>query len=264
MSGLLRTPVNPLNANVDHGSDFVEPPAPTAGYTQDLRSQYVPTQPMPQPVPQPVMPGLVGQTPAYIAAGAVEDDGFSRIQSVGFGAYPRVKLETGHFWLDNDRFGTEFIAQFLKQRPVFVYRPTNTERMPNGDRVPVVWSYDQVFSTKGEDLATLLAAWRAEGFAPMVKEQAEVVAILHAQGHQGKVVLLSIPPQSVARLRGYANVCLAVHGRKATQLLTRVKAGEPIKSGSTSFVPWTFEVAGDLPTQPILPGQPGQPMLAAA
>lgn len=298
MSGLLRNPVNPLNASVspafaataavaddvppfydeapDHtaqpqptpsnpgyGAQGYQGPAAAPGYAfstpaatpvYQAPAAAVPGHAYPQPVQAPeypqttAVPAQYAQPPApanrAVAPVFSGDDGFGAVAPVTYGAYPRLKLESGVFWLDGQKLGTEFLVQFIQRRTVLVYRDTTDS---NDKNAKVVWSYDGVSTTKGESVEAILRQWKASGRTPApVRETSEAIGMIQSEPHYGKVIMMSIPQQSHNRLMGYNNVLMQVHGKKANQVLTRVAVGEPVKFGNTSFTPWNFDLHAPL------------------
>lgn len=279
MSGLLRNPVNPLNASVspafaapafaavaddvppfyDEPPDHTAQPQPTPSnpgygaqgyqgpaavpgqaYAQPVQApEYPQTTAVPAQYAQPLAPA--NRTVAPVFSG---DDGFGAVAPVTYGAYPRLKLESGVFWLDGQKLGTEFLVQFIQRRTVLVYRDTTDS---NDKNAKVVWSYDGVSTTKGESVEAILRQWKASGRTPApVRETSEAIGMIQSEPHYGKVIMMSIPQQSHNRLMGYNNVLMQVHGKKANQVLTRVAVGEPVKFGNTSFTPWNFDLHAPL------------------
>lgn len=235
MSGLLRQPVNPLNATAPVTATAPYMEASSAPWDEAPVPEAVANPPA--PIQQAALPA-VPSMPTFLGAGT--DDGFGQIEAVSFGAYPRVKLDNGMFWFDAERLGQEFMAQFVQKRDVMVYRDTADG---NDKQAQVFWTSDNQFTHKGEDVASILNKWRAAGKNPTMRVTAEVVAIIQSGPHAGKFATLSIPAQSRNKLHGYNNILLTQFGKKASQVITRVFVGDLVKSGQTSFTPWAFELA---------------------
>lgn len=238
MSGLLRQPVNPLNATAPATATAPVMEASSVPWDKAAEAVATPPAPLQQTAMTAVQPAA--GMPTFLSPGT--DDGFGQIEAVSFGAYPRVKLDNGMFWFDAERLGQEFLAQFVQKRDVMVYRDTADG---NDKNAQVFWTSDNQFTHKGEDVASILNKWRAAGKNPTMRVTAEVVAIIQSGAHAGKFATLSIPAQSRNKLHGYNNILLTQFGKKASQVITRVFVGDLVKSGQTSFTPWAFELAAE-------------------
>lgn len=255
MSLLNRQSVNPLTANAtaaaaaanvpfDPSEDFSQAQAPAQPSTFAAPAQEVANLPVDLSTPGPAHfapPAVASLVPA---AGAF-DDGFDDL-TPGFGALPRVKMEAGHFWCDSERVGTEFVAQFIQSKKVFIWRD---RRADAPGEAKAAWSNDGVTCQNGLTVEEVRAKWVRDGQPAeehVMRETREVIAMVLTGPMKDKVVQLSIPQQSVNKMAGYRGQLLATRGRRIPDVLTRVHVGEPIKTKQGSFTPWAFEYAGEL------------------
>ena len=169
---------------------------------------------------------------------APSNDGFDELEG-GYGAFPTVKLERGDiFRIDGDKLGTEFLVTIIGVRPIFLWK----DRESADDSVGrVAWSYDNLTSTREENLKDLISLWQDEGFHPTSRKYVEVQAEIMDGVWSGHLVILSISPQSVPRLYAYRETLQLQRHLQIPQVVTRVFVGEPIKSHGISFRPWAFE-----------------------
>ena len=174
--------------------------------------------------------------PAPVQFAAHNDDGFDDIEA-GYGAFPMVKLDSGMFYIDNEKLGTEFTAHMFQSRKIFMYRAGTA-----GSKDAVVaYSYDHQYTCSGSALASILREWESEGLVPECEERREVAATITSGDHAGEIVLLSVPPTGATKLAGYRDRLKQSRGLRPSQVITRIKAGEPIKTKNNTFIPWTFE-----------------------
>lgn len=243
MSGLLRNPVNPLN-NVS-GAVVAETQVDTA--TGEIISSADPV------VETSQQTAVATAHPSAVAAVApttqmlpiTDNDGFDDLD-LGFGAFPRVKLEAGKFWVGSEIYGDKLIAHIAKIQKVYVIRD-RADQNDKGGRA--IWSYDGTYTTTGESVEAVKAKWASEGFtAPVVRETGEAVALLKDGKLAGKVVMLSIPQQSMNKLAGYHKELQLTRGKRVSEVLTEVAVGDPVKAGSGTFTPWNFNYFGALET----------------
>lgn len=169
---------------------------------------------------------------------APSNDGFDELEG-GYGAFPTVKLEGGDIYrINGDLLGTEFSAAIIGVRPIFLWK----DRESADDSVGrVAWSYDNLTSTREENLRDLIRLWQDEGFHPTSRKYVEVLAEIMDGAWSGQLVILSISPQSVLRLFAYRDTLQLQKHLQIPQVITRVFVGEPIKSRGISFRPWAFE-----------------------
>lgn len=259
MSGLLRNPVNPLAANpapqanpvneesqaYQEAQPYQEAPAPTQAQTpvqsfNDLASEI--HYPNPPQMPAQAVAQVSVQVPAALPVGNA-DDGFDDIE-VTFSSYPRVKLEAGKFWAGTENLGDAFTAHIAAIRRVYVIRDREDQNDKDGR---AIWSYDGVTTTMHQSVAAIKAQWAKEGFRdPVTRETGEACALIKDGKMAGRMVMLSIPQQSMAKLSGYHNELKLSRGMRASQVLTRVYVSDPVKAKSGTFTPWGFAYAGPL------------------
>lgn len=245
MSGLLRNPVNPLNAAAPQANPvhedipaFDEAPAVEEAYA--VTALATAEAHYPQPVQQST---AIGRYEHPALAVNAYDDGFDSIE-VNFSSYPRVKLEAGKFWAGTENLGDQFTAQLAQVRKVYVVRD-RADQNDKGGRA--IWTHDGETTTQGLSVAAIKAKWASEGFTdPVTRETGEGVALIKDGKMAGRMVMLSIPQQSMAKLAGYHNELKLSRGLRASQVLTRVYVSEPVKASSGTFTPWGFAYAGPL------------------
>jgi hypothetical protein len=85
-----------------------------------------------------------------------------------------VKLDGGDVYrIDGEILGTEFQVRMIRVRYIFLWKG----RDPRDDGIPrLVWSYDNLTTTREENLSDILRVWRAEGDEPIPRKYAEVMA----------------------------------------------------------------------------------------
>ncbi|MFN5746604.1 MAG: hypothetical protein ACK443_11040 [Methylococcaceae bacterium] len=251
MSGLLRNPVNPLT-NSAPPSAPAPAPAPVE-FSNETGEIY-------DPSPEALVPSAIALaaataattpqlfTPAVsLPVSTLQDfeDGFDDAET-DFGAFPRIKLDNGWFWNGNEKIGTSFSAHMCKMRKVYIYNDRQREHPT--DITETAYTYDNVYTTKGVLLESVFAEWKAKGHhAPILRVNAIVTSLIKDGPYAGQVVELSVAKQSIPKLAGYRDSLYLTRGKRISQVITRVKVGEPIKTSSgTTFTPWAFEYVEDL------------------
>lgn len=254
MSLLRNQPVNPLNNPVVADQAPAVEPTTTTGYAQPVANDpmaavaYAAPAQVPAQFHQPsqVVPAV---SPLPLASVSAFNDGFDDLDGdVGYGSFPRVKLDSGTFWMDDQTIGTEFVCNIFYIRNQYIWRMDDGD----DDDADVVWTYDDIsqnpnaLTTRGEPLGDILADWRAQGHNPTRRDIYEASATIIGGQYDGALVLLSIPPTSKPRFAGYKVKVHQLMRTRIPNVLTKVSAGSPIKSkkGSRTFQPWTFEFAG--------------------
>jgi hypothetical protein len=235
-------PVNPLNraapeqaldtetsSYVQHEELPAETPQHVAMQQADQAYEVVPAQ---------------SRLPVQASAPAQFDDGLGDDVELGFGALPRVKLDKGFFWLDDQRMGEEFECHIFQKRDQYVYHNKK------GNDAQVAWSYEDIdknpnaVTTKGEPLAAVLNRWKAEGHdTPRKNLTYEVAAMIIGGEYDGAVVMLSVPSASTKKFDGYKKVTSLTKGLRLNQIVTKAKIGPIIKVDDGTFQPWVFEYA---------------------
>lgn len=260
MTGLLRNPVNPLNASAAPAQEAYVPTPPEAYATQvdystgEMVLPEINPAPMQVPAQAPVQvpavahPVALAPTTGMMSLGAapVPSDSFSNLK-VGFGAFPRLKMDAGKFWAGSEMIGTEFLANLVDQRPLFVIRDRENSTEKGSQ---VIWSYDGETTTQGQRVADVRASWAMNGQSKhVIRETSEVLAIILDGKFANRLVTFAVPQQSVVRLAGYSRECELLHRRAVSQVVTRIYVGEPIKGSTATFTPWGFQYVGPYEVQ---------------
>lgn len=242
MTLLRNQPVNPLNnPTVAAPAAPVEQPIPpVASYEEPQTTGYL----------QPAANALPAVTPLPVQASQF-NDGFDDLDDeIGFGSFSRVKLDSGIFWFDEDKMGSEFTCNIFQVKKVYIHRSKE-----EGSDAQAVWSYEDItknpnaVTTAGEPVAQVIARWKAEGHSPVVRNTLEAAAMIIGGEHDGAVAMLAIPQTSAKKFAGYSKVLGVTKGRRVPQVITKVGVGSPIKTGTRTFQPWTFEAVGDYQPQ---------------
>ncbi len=169
---------------------------------------------------------------------AHSNDGFDELES-GYGAFPTVKLEKGDiFRINGDLLGTEFSVAMIRVRSLYLWKD---QEFTDDGMGRLAWSYDNLTSTREENLKDLISLWQDEGFHPISRKYAEVLAEIMDGFWSGQMVILSVSPESVPRLFAYRETLQLQRHLQIPQVITRIFVGEPIKSRGISFRPWAFE-----------------------
>lgn len=236
-------PVNPLNRAAPEQALDTESVYPAYAQEETPPQAYPQEEPLPAETPQHVAMRS-SQAVAQAAPPAQFDDGLGDDVELGFGALPRIKLDKGFFWLDDQRMGEEFECHIFQKRDQFVYHNKK------GNDAQVAWSYDDIdknpnaVTTKGEPLAAVLNRWRAEGHdTPRKAMTYEVAAMIIGGEYDGVVATLSVPSASTKKFDGYKKVTSLTKGLRLNQLVTKAKIGPIIKVDDGTFQPWVFEYA---------------------
>lgn len=237
MSLLRNQPVNPLNkpAVAEQAPPVQELDQVTMATLPAETAEHIAHQVIPATNPLPVQ-----------ASQGHFNDGFDDLdEELGFGSFSRIKLDSGIFWLDDQKFGTSFNCNIFQVRKVYIHRSKE-----QGDDAQAVWCYEDfdqnpnAMTTNGEPVASVLSRWRAEGHDPVKRITYEAAATIVGGEHDGQIATLSIPQASTKKFAGYSKVMTMTKGLRVPQVITKVSVGDPIKSGTRSFQPWVFEYAG--------------------
>lgn len=204
-------------------------------------------------VPQrQVMPGVLRQlaeasqqlvlpTPYQPPAG----DGFDELNA-GFGAFPTVKLDGGQFSIEQQTMGTEFEANILSIKKLFIWQLEDGDHQHDNQ---FVRSYDNLSTTCGRSLRDVMLAWQAKGHRPKQREMTEALTEIQSGVWQGQLVTLSIPPRSASRLAAYAEVLQRRNRLRVPEVITRISVGDLITTKTGVFHHWTFEFLQEVPRQ---------------
>jgi hypothetical protein len=166
------------------------------------------------------------------------NDGFDQLEG-GYGAFPMVKLEGGDiFRINGDLLGTEVSVAMIRVRSLYLWKDRESA---DDSLARLAWSYDNLTSTREENLKEIVTKWQEEGYQPVMRRYAEVLAEIMDGVWSGQLVILSISPQSVPRLFAYRETLQLQRHLQIPQVITRIFVGEPIKSRGISFRPWAFE-----------------------
>ena len=174
-----------------------------------------------------------------------QDNGFDDLES-GYGSFPTVKLDGDQFFIDNEPMGKEFQAVILSVKKKFIWKATE---MMDAPEKQLRWSYDNMNTTKGEPLISVVSRWQAEGYLPRHNELCEAMAEIQAGAWVGKLVVLNIPPQSKLRLGGYKEVLQMQKHMQIPEVITRVFVDKPVTTKGNTFRPWGFDFVQEVPRQ---------------
>ena len=214
LSSRIRSGATADRANSDGGPDSLTTPT---GYHH--------------PGIQPVLPTDFQQPPS-------NDDGFDDLRA-GYGAFPVVRLDGSNVYrIDGEVLGTEFLVNMFKVRPIYLWKDRETV---DDSMARLAWSYDNLTTTREENLKEIISVWRAEGYPPIARKYAEVMAEIQDGAWAGKLVVLSVSPQSVGRLHAYRETVQFQKCLRIPEVITRIFVGEPIKTRSITYRPWAFE-----------------------
>ena len=252
---------------IDRGT--VEAPAPVPAPAPAPQAEPATTEPVAQhetastlaqqaaPAPAPVATEAAPtQMPATRAAGAVtmtsgdnkvqtqlEDDGFSGLD-FGFGSFPMITLQNDGTFQSSEggSLGTSFDVVLLGSVPKWIFK--NDQKGPAED---FFYTFDQVVSTGGEQVAAILGEWDNKGYKYETKKYLDVQAQLVTDDEDnGSLVLLSIPPTSITKFSGYIATVRGRHQSRLDQCVTRVSLGEKVTKVKHPFHPWAFQFLSPL------------------
>lgn len=159
-----------------------------------------------------------------------------------FTSFPILKLEKRNFELSNDeRVGDDLKVVIAEMKVKYLYQSTHAEQK---DR-EVVYSYDKNAHINDPDTVETIRKWKEEaGVDFTIKKYLEVLAFMldddrdHKMDNQ--IVMLQIPPKSIAKLSGYLTSQEA-SGREIGSYVTIISAGKEVGHGQTAFYPWEFK-----------------------
>ena len=231
-------------------------PVTTEPVSQNAAANVVATQAAPAPAPVAVV-NPPAQLPATRAAGAIpmvatgvqaqlEFEGFAGL-NFGFGSFPMISLQNnGQFQSsEGGSLGTEFYVSVLGSVPKWIYK--NNQKGPAED---FFYTFDKITAVNGESCESILDGWRARGWQWELKQYLDVQAQLVTNDEDnGCIVLLSVPPTSIAKFSGYIATVRGRHNKNVKAVITRVYLGELVTKVKHPFHPWAFAYHGDMPQQ---------------
>ena len=233
-------------------------PATTAPQEQARAADVVATQVAPNPTPVAVEDPPT-QLPATREAGAgalttagvgdsmtaaLENDGFEGLE-FGFGAFPQISLQNnGTFeYSGGGLIGIDFYCIILGSKAKYIYKNGQKKALED-----FVYSYDKEYTLQGGLVQAKLDEWVGKGWVPEEKKYLDVQAqIVSNDQHNGELVLLSIPPNSINRFSGYIATVQGRHGKSIKKVITHCYLGDRVTKGEYPFNPWAFAMYGDAP-----------------
>lgn len=201
----------------------------------------LPLQPTaPAQVPQAPVPSVgTSMTATGGILGGLQEEGFDGLE-MGFGAFPTVKLQGETFSTsEEESLGNTFACVIHGSRKKYFLKCKDSQ-----DAEEFVYTYDKQVTSGGKPIADILQAWAEKGWTkPVWKEYLDVTAqIVEIQSRSlGKVVLLSIPKTSNARLTGYLTTLKVGQGLSPSEVITQIYPGQKITSVKFPFHPWAFK-----------------------
>lgn len=209
-------------------------------------------EPQTAPVPAPAtdqMPAAARGAP--MASTLPADDSFDGLEEeLGFGSFPMMKLDKTEFIIGTTSFDAIEECVLLKGTKKHLFKA----RKGDEDGIPLVYSYDGVYSVSGERLDDVFEEWREHGEmegAPIKSTYMEVLTHIIQAGDgsmNGELVMANIAPQSLRTLSGY-QARLGLKGLRLNQAVTRLQKGQKvtIKGSSKTFYPWDFKFVRPAP-----------------
>ena len=159
-----------------------------------------------------------------------------------FTSFPILKLEKRNFELSNgERVGDDLKVVIAEMKVKYLFQSCHDETK---DR-EVVYSYDKNAPVNDPDVAETIRKWKDEaGVDFAVKKYLEVLAFLLDDDRDGKmnnqIVMLQIPPKSIAKISGYLTSQEASL-RELGSYVTSISAGKEVGHGQSAFYPWEFK-----------------------
>jgi hypothetical protein len=176
-------------------------------------------------------------------ASELEQQGFEGLE-YGFGSFPMITLQNDGTYQSSDggSLGSDFYCCILGSKPKWIYK--NDQKGPAED---FFYTFDREFSNGGEPVQDILEGWRQRGWAHEVKKYLDVQAQLVSNDEDnGELVLLSIPPTSIAKFSGYLATVAGRHHRQVNEVITHVTLGDKVTKVKYPFHPWAFSYHGDM------------------
>ena len=191
------------------------------------------------PATQPAGASVPATTGAAAIVAKAEEMGFEGLDLGGYGAFPMVSLKQGTFSCsDGWTLPDPFYAVLLSSKKKWLY----TNGLPDSDPgKEIFYTYDQVVSISGEAVEDLVAAWRAKGQTPVIKNYLDVAMRLVGGEHDGTAVALSVPKTSIGRLSAHwANMMAS--GQPIENIVTKISKGPIVKTKKGEFIPIYFDI----------------------
>ena len=189
---------------------------------------------------EPSVPATISQVPTIDWTSDMKSiaaaQGFADLEFDQFGTFPVVTLTNDlKFTLSSGGdLGSAFICQIHEGKKKYLYN----NGLPMSDKQSdAFYSYDQVTTTKGEQVRDRLAAWQQAGYTPAMRTYMDLVCRLDS----GKIVILSVPPQSVTRFAAYFAETIS-RQIPVAQATCRVSVGEKVTNVNVPFHPMKFEL----------------------
>ena len=167
------------------------------------------------------------------------EDGFEGLD-IGFGSFPMVRLQGQEFSTNEDEvLGNTFLCVIHASKVKWLYKAED-----NNTTDEFVYSFDKEFTTNGKPIEEVTAEWAAQGkTAPVWKKYLDVTAQLVDPNTKelGRLVILSVPNNSVPRLTGYITTLKLGSGCAPNQMITQVYPGQKVTNAVKPFHPWAFK-----------------------
>jgi hypothetical protein len=159
-----------------------------------------------------------------------------------FTSFPILKLEKRNFELSNDeRVGEEIKVVLSTIKAKYLFQSAHEDPKKR----EVVYSYDKLAHQRDPDIMDVIKKWKDEEQVDFtIKKYLEVIAVMvdDDRDHKmdGQIIMMQIPPKSVAKISGYVTSQEA-GGRTMGSYITIVSAGKEVGHGQTAFFPWEFK-----------------------
>lgn len=166
------------------------------------------------------------------------DEGFEGLEA-GYFSFTSIKLDKGDFVTsDGDDLAEDaFNVVLMESKARWAYAESKE------DDADCYFSYDQVHTTSGEELAPILAEWKAEDKGLPPKKYVDLTVQVVSGTLADQVAILQISPASVQKLTGYMGL-LRYKGLNPREVLTTVKVGKKITNrNKDTYYPWAFDLA---------------------
>jgi hypothetical protein len=153
----------------------------------------------------------------------------------GYGSLPIISLDQGSFKMsDGTQLGEEFYFCNPKSRPKYLFK---TDVADGDQRSALIYSYDGLFSVKGDSVEDTIRKWAEKGCGYKRITYLEVAVQLS----DNNMALLSIPPTSI---RPFSGVMGNMYSRKLPFDTTWIKAikGTKVTGGIKPYFPWAFSI----------------------
>jgi len=124
-------------------------------------------------------------------------------------------------------------------------RSDEEKNKSKGEPLEIKYSRDGVNTTDGEPLQIYVEDMESKGGIPQIKQYLDVLVQLHTNDkHNGKIVVLSIPPTSVSRVSGFFYQ-LKLQGKldNLNELKIRVSRGQAKQNKNRqTYYLWQFDL----------------------